>query len=207
MAARNPLAAGFARAIVATLVVCGSASAQDAVVDGRVTLDLPGVTLRGVGPVVVFLVPDGDVELPVQVPPPVRIRQRDARFSPSFRVIVQGQTIEMPNDDVIYHNVFSYSHPNDFDLGIYPVGESRSVAFQHAGVVKVYCSIHESMNATIFVAPNSFYDVVRPDGTFHMSGVPPGDYHLETWSEKLPASRQPIRIDAGGKVEPVVPLS
>ena len=70
----------------------------------------------------------------------------------------------MPNDDVIFHNVFSYSTPNDFDLGLYPRGESRAKTFQYPGVVRIYCSIHESMNATIFVAPSIWHAVVGADG-------------------------------------------
>ena len=46
----------------------------------------------------------------------------------------------MPNDDVIFHSVFSYSTPNDFDLGLYPRGESRGERrFQYPGVVRICC--------------------------------------------------------------------
>ena len=131
---------------------------------GRVSLGVAGVPLAAVAPVVVYLEAlDGARS---RAPPraPARMRQRDARFSPPFLVVAAGQSVEMANDDAIYHNVFSYSRPNDFDLGLYPAGESRKLVLRHPGVVKLYCSIHESMNATILVAPTRWFDVVNAKG-------------------------------------------
>jgi plastocyanin len=69
------------------------------------------------------------------------MHQREARFAPPFLAIAAGQSVAMENDDAIYHNVFSFSKSNDFDLGLYPAGESRTVTFRYAGVVRTYCSI------------------------------------------------------------------
>jgi plastocyanin len=165
---------------------------------GRVTLELPGMTLEGLGPVVVYLEP---IDAPA-VPPPTRaarITQKNAAFSPAFLVVTVGQTVEMPNADTIYHNVFSYSRPNDFDLGMYAGGESRTVRLQHAGVVKVYCSIHESMNATIVVLPSRHYALAATSkgGTFSIDGIPPGRHRLRTWSEKIPDTVREITIAPG----------
>ena len=107
----------------------------------------------------------------------------------------------MPNDDVIFHNVFSYSTPNDFDLGLYPRGESRAKTFQYPGVVRIYCSIHESMSATIFVAPSSHFAVAEPDGDFALRDVPPGKYRLRTWNRRLPPSSQLVEVGSGAPVE------
>ena len=125
------------------------------------------------------------------------MNQKDARFSPQFLAIAAGQSVAMPNDDAIYHNVFSYSTPNDFDLGLYPAGESRKVTFKHAGVVRTYCSIHESMSGTIFVAPTAYFAVVRPTGDFEIRNVAPGRYSLTTWCERLPAAAREIQLAPG----------
>lgn len=162
-------------------------------IEGRVQLSLEGHTLRDVAPVVVYL--DGrDGPLEFRAPEAVAtVRQREARFVPRFLAVVVGQEVEMPNDDLIYHNVFSYSEPNDFDLGLYPAGESRSVRLHQAGVVKTYCSIHEKMNGTIFVAPSPWFEVTDDSGRFALEAVPPGSYRLFAWSERLP--RAEIRVD------------
>jgi hypothetical protein len=134
------------------------------------------------------------------------VHQRDARFAPRFLAVAAGQTVEMPNDDAIYHNVFSYSKPNDFDLGLYPAGQSRSVTLRHPGAVNLYCSIHESMNGTIFVAPSPWFAVLGADGRFAIAGVPPGRYALSTWSERLPATRREVALRAGEALTLEVPL-
>jgi plastocyanin len=163
----------ISRRLLASLLLAltplGVAAAGE--VRGRVALGVAGADLAAAGPIVVYL--EG-VDGPLHFEPPKRkleIHQKDAEFSPSFLVISAGETVEMPNDDVIFHNVFSYSTPNDFDLGLYPRGQSRNKTFQYPGVVRFYCSIHESMNGTIFVAP-SFAHAAAPDGVSRLRRSP-----------------------------------
>jgi plastocyanin len=162
---------------------------------GRVGLALPGLTLPDVGPVVVYLESDKPIAAPA--PKPAEMRQQNARFSPAFLAVARGTDVAMPNDDAIYHNAFSFSSPNDFDLGLYPAGESRAVAFQHPGLVKIFCSIHEAMNGTVFVAPTPWFAVVDADGSFRIRSIPRGKFHLRTWAEKLPPIEKPVSIGAG----------
>lgn len=171
------------------------ARAAGSVVQGRVHLSIPGVQLRDVGPVVVYLERlDGEAEAPTST---ASLEQKDALFSPGFLVIARGQSIDMPNADAIYHNVFSFSKPNDFDLGLYPAGESRTVRFDHAGVVKIYCSIHESMSATLFVAPEPHHAKVSTSGRFTIENVPPGRYRLSVWCERLPGTFTEVVVEMG----------
>ena len=167
---------------------------KNGVVRGKVDLRLKGVRIKDIAPVVVYL--DAlEGKLPYKVPKKVpRITQKDARFSPTFLVVTAGQTVEFPNDDLIAHNVFSYSKRNEFDLGLYPKGETKFVKFTYPGSVRVYCSIHESMSVTIFVAPLSYHDQVDTLGAFEISGVPPGKYWLKTWPNFLPEVKQKIEI-------------
>ncbi len=174
------------------------ASAQTGSVEGRLSVSIPGVELGDVGDLVVFLEglnPALAAPVPSAVP---RIEQKDARFSPAFLVVVAGQRVEMPNDDVIFHNVFSYSKPNDFDLGVYPRGESRGVTFRYPGLVRVYCSIHESMSASIFVVPSPWWTRVAPDGSFSIRRVPAGRWRLRAWSWRIPTLTREIDVRPRG---------
>ena len=204
--ARRALLAGvLAAALVGPAQRVDSADGAGRV-RGRVVLDLAGTTLADVGPIVLFL--DG-VDKPLSFPPPQEqpaVHQRDARFAPSFLAIAAGTTVQMPNDDAIFHNVFSYSKPNDFDLGLYPAGQSRSVAFRHPGVVKAYCSIHESMNGTIYVAPSPWFATAGASGRFEIADVPPGRYKLATWCERLPATEREITVRPGETLSVDIPL-
>jgi plastocyanin len=186
------------------LLAFGSPAAENGgIVRGRVTLDLPGTTLADVVPVVVYL--EGGAAAPAPGAN-TSVRQKNARFSPSFLALSADQPVDMANDDRIYHNVFSYSRPNDFDLGLYPSGESRTVRFAHSGVVKIYCSIHESMNGTLFVAPSPWFAQVGADGRFEIAGVRPGRHRLRTWSERLPSVSRAIDVPGGAPLELIVPL-
>jgi len=178
------------------LALAPLASASAGELSGRVALGIRGASLEGAGPVVVYL--EG-VDAPLDSIPRKRlleIRQKSASFSPTFLAIAAGETVVMPNDDVIFHNVFSYSTPNDFDLGLYPRGESRAKTFQYPGVVRIYCSIHESMNATIFVSPSTYFAVAGPTGAFSIRDVPPGHYRLRTWNRRLPPASQLVDVGA-----------
>jgi plastocyanin len=197
------------RLLAAILLVClpGAAHAEAGVVTGRVVLEVEGVPLEELGPTVVFL--DG-VSGPLSFEAPrgrIRMHQKNAQFEPRFLAVPAGQSLEMPNDDAIFHNVFSFSKPNDFDLGLYPGGESRSVRFTHPGVVNIYCSIHESMSATVFVSPSPWLAVAKPTGEFELRGVPAGRYRLRVWNERLPEAGQVIEVVAGGTRRVDVPVA
>lgn len=77
--------------------------------------------------------------------------QRNQTFVPYVLPIVVGTTVTFPNSDRTYHNVFSFSKAKRFDLGRYGRGRSKSVRFDHPGVVRVFCEIHSHMSAYILV--------------------------------------------------------
>jgi len=172
-------------------------AASDTTLVGRVRVDIPGISLSNLLPIVVYLTPAEARKTDAAKFPVARIRQKDARFIPGFLAVAMGQTVEMPNDDIIFHNVFSFSRPNEFDLGLYAAGNSKTIAFAHAGVVRIYCSIHENMNGTIFVSPSPHFATVDAAGRFEVRGLPVGNYRLETWSEKIPATARNIPIGPG----------
>ena len=171
-----------------------------AVVHGIIVADIPDVALIDIMPLVVYLsTPDaaalqsgerGHTTVGMQ-----KVTQHLANFVPEFVVVAAGETLVFPNNDDILHNVFSYSKNNAFDLGLYPSGESRSVTFKNPGVVRVYCSIHKSMNATVFVAPSPFYSIVNGAGAFRIPSVRSGAYTLTLWSRSLPEYTRQIVIE------------
>ena len=176
------------------IAVASGASAMEAgSLAGSIGVTLEGLGLADAGAVVVFLEPEG--ELPPLASPARQLRQRGARFEPPFLAVSVGQVVELPNDDVIYHNVFSYSAPNEFDLGLYAAGESRELRFRHPGLVRVYCSIHEDMDALIFVAPTRLHAIVGPSGRYAIAGVPDGRYRVRVWSERLPPTEATVVVD------------
>ena len=87
--------------------------------------------------------------------------------------LTRGSSLDFPNDDPIYHNVFSLSSVANFDLGRYPRGESRARTFTKSGIVKVYCQIHSHMSATIMVFDHPYFVIPQVNGQFELANVPP----------------------------------
>lgn len=125
------------------------------------------------------------------------LAQRGEQFIPHVLAIVQGTTVEFPNEDDVFHNVFSLSGTKTFDLPKYPAGSSRSVTFPRSGVVNVFCHIHADMSAVILVRDNPYF--VSPDasGAFSLGGIPAGDYTLVAWHERIKPITRRVMIVGG----------
>ena len=128
--------------------------------------------------------------------------QRDETFVPHVLAITAGTTVDFPNSDRTYHNVFSLSSVRPFDLGRYPKGRSKSVRFDRPGIVRVFCEIHSHMSAFILVFGHRFFDVTDAEGRYRIDDVPPGSYTVAFWNEALPRELRRVTVpDAGGDVE------
>jgi len=130
------------------------------------------------------------------------MKQASKRFLPRALVVPLGTTVDFPNADPIYHNVFSVSGANRFDLGLYRSGAAKSKKFDEAGLVRVYCNIHPQMIGFIMVVDSAFAAVTGQDGSFRFDAVPPGSYVLKAWHEEGTETAQPITVKSSN--EPVV---
>ncbi|HVY39093.1 MAG TPA: carboxypeptidase regulatory-like domain-containing protein [Polyangia bacterium] len=129
----------------------------------------------------------------------LEIKQKDKQFSPRAAVVLRGTSVVFPNLDPVYHNVFSTSGRNSFDLGAYRAGETpRSVVLSTPGVVDVFCNIHSRMSASILVAPSSLYAKVNADGSFRLDNVPVGARKLVVWSPGSKPAQQKVEVTAAG---------
>ncbi len=127
--------------------------------------------------------------------------QRAKTFIPPVLPVLVGTTVDFPNEDKIYHNVFSLTRTKKFDLGRYPTGASKSVTFDKPGVVKVYCEIHKDMVAYIMVLKTPFFAVPEPDGAFALQDLPSGHYRVHVWHPALPLQVQDVFIPVSGGPE------
>jgi plastocyanin len=132
------------------------------------------------------------------VRPLEEIHQKDAKFEPHVLPVMVGTTVQFPNDDNIFHNVFSKSDAASFDLGLYKKGDlPHQVTFTNLGEVDVFCSIHAHMNCIILVKENPYF-VVSAGGHYAITNVPPGQYTLVAWQERFPQVSTNITVPEEG---------
>ena len=125
------------------------------------------------------------------------LRQEDETFIPHVLAITRGSTVEFPNGDPFFHNVFSLSSTATFNLGRYPRGETRGQRFNKPGLVKVFCDIHSHMSASILVLDHPYFTIPSADGAFELPNVPAGRYTLVGWHERVGERTLTVRVDAG----------
>ncbi|MBM3834550.1 MAG: hypothetical protein FJ403_15015 [Verrucomicrobia bacterium] len=141
---------------------------------------------------------------PPAVPSVQIVRQKDAVFTPHVLPVMVGTTVRWPNQDDIFHNVFSYSAPKNFDLDLYkgnscPDGRLKEVTFDKLGRVDVFCSIHSQMHCIMLVLPCPHFARADSAGKYSLPNVPPGTYMLKAWHERLPESAKQVQVPESGE--------
>jgi plastocyanin len=144
------------------------------------------------------------------VAPPARaaMEQTDERFIPHVLPVLRGTTVDFPNADDVFHNVFSLSSAKTFDLGRFPKGSTKAELFDRSGVVQVFCHIHSDMSAVVLVLDNPYFTVPAASGRYSIEGVPPGDYTVVGWHERIRPVLRTVHVTAGqtARVDFNIPL-
>jgi plastocyanin len=174
--------------VVLALLSAAPLSAQQPMGGGRVAGRITILEKRNkpspdLGSAVIYLEGAG----PAGAPAPLDITINDKVYRPRVVVAPVGSTVRFPNTDPFDHNVFSASEPNRFDLGLYGRGDAKGYTFTHPGLVRVYCNVHPRMVAYVVVTPNRYYAQPGVDGSFAIEHVPPGQYRLHVWHERIAA--------------------
>jgi len=170
--------------------VCGTlpVRAQELLVTGHVDLIGPnGKVWRGgqQSDTVVWLTPLQPLASQDSPPTPVvRLTQKNKSFDPHVLVIPAGTSVEFPNHDPFFHNVFSLFEGKRFDLGLYEAGGTRFVHFERAGISYIFCNIHPEMSAIVIALSTPYYGRTDNAGNLAIRGVPSGRYVLHVWSER-----------------------
>jgi plastocyanin len=130
-----------------------------------------------------------------------RMDQRNEQFVPRVLAITVGTTVDFPNSDKTFHNVFSLSPVRRFNLGRFPPGRTGSVRFDRPGIVPVFCDIHSHMSAYVLVFSHPFFALSDDAGRYEITGVPAGSYTLKVWSELGTAPARRVAVTEGGTVD------
>lgn len=172
------------------LIVCGTfACAQEATVTADVALMNTGKKSkpRKADNVVLWLTPAGVATVPtfpaVMNADRPRLVQKNKSFEPHVLVVPVGASVEFPNRDPFFHNVFSLFEGKRFDLGLYEAGTTRNVVFDKPGISYIFCNIHSEMSAVVIAVSSPYYGISDRNGRVAISHVPSGRYTLRIWYE------------------------
>ena len=147
------------------------------------------------------------VWLEVDSPPPftqttkVVVDQRNVSFWPQVLVVRVGTAVDFPNNDKLFHNVFSFRDGKKFDLGMYPMGTTKRIVFDRPGLARLFCNIHPNMAAYVLAVDTPFYALSSEHGTFTIAGVPPGRYTYHAWRPGGQQLTGAVTIDASQPLE------
>lgn len=131
----------------------------------------------------------------------VTMAQRDQKFFPHVLPVIVGTTVDFPNDDKIWHNIYSDSKVKKFDLGLYGPGKSKTVTFDKPGVVRILCNVHPTMEAYIVVEDHPNFASPDARGNYRFEGIPLGSYQLQVWHPSLGVKTESFTLEQAGEVE------
>jgi plastocyanin len=129
------------------------------------------------------------------------LHQRSLRFAPQVLAVRTGTVVDFPNDDRVFHNVFSFRDGKRFDLGIYPVGATRQVTFTEPGVSRLFCNIHPHMAAYVVAVDSPWFATSDGDGRFSIPDVETGAYTWRAWRATGPVLEGAIAVRPGAVLE------
>src|SRR5208337_5235817 len=162
-------------AVAVALCCCVAANllAQEVNVTGRVVLE-GAANISPANSTVVWLAPMGASPSGTAgvSPMPAVLQQKNKTFEPHLLVVTMGSTVDFPNRDPWFHNVFSLFNGKRFDLGLYEAGSTRTVHFDREGVSYIFCNIHPEMSAVVVVLSSQYFAIPDKQGEFSILSVP-----------------------------------
>ena len=127
--------------------------------------------------------------------------QRNLQFAPRILVVQTGTTVELPNNDRVFHNVFSFRDGKRFDLGLYPIGSVKQVLFDKPGISRLFCNIHPQMGAFVIAVDSPWFAVSDTSGRFTLPDVPVGTYTSHAWRAGGSALTGSLTVEPGSRLE------
>jgi plastocyanin len=130
---------------------------------------------------------------------PVSLDQKGCIYTPRVLGIMTGQDLEISNNDPSMHNIHPMPKNNrEWNTSQAPKGEKIVKQFDKEDIMIPFkCNVHPWMRAYVGVVSHPYFAVTGEDGSFSLKGLPPGDYTLAAWHEKL--GTQEIKVSVAAK--------
>lgn len=131
-------------------------------------------------------------------PGEVKFDQKGCQYEPHVLALLAGSTIDILNSDGILHNIHTYSKVNpSFNMAQPKFKKVIKKQIDKPEVIKVTCDAHNWMQGWWYVSDSPYFAVTDDKGNYTIKDVPPGDYTVEVWQEKLGTADQKADVKAG----------
>jgi len=131
----------------------------------------------------------------------VKIIQTNATFVPRVTPITPGTEVQFINLDKFFHNVFSITPGERFNIGRKPTGVVESRRIYQLGETKLFCDIHAQMNATVLCLDTPYFTRVTSSGRYKLEDLPPGSYEIRAYHPDFPELSIELQMAADEEIE------
>ena len=141
----------------------------------------------------------------IETPPPgaplpprtekVELDQKGCTFVPRIVIVPVGGTVDFLNSDRLLHNIHATPKRNVSFNRTQPMGRTIPITFAEPEIVRINCDLHSWMTAWVVVTAHPFYAVTGADGRFAFDNLPPGQYQLQIWQERLGTMQATVAVN------------
>jgi plastocyanin len=124
----------------------------------------------------------------------VAMDQNGCTFVPRVVIVPAGGTVDFLNSDRLLHNIHATPKLNAPFNRTQPKSRTIPISFTKSEIVRINCDLHSWMVGWVVVAPHSYYVVTGADGQFAFDNLPPGQYNVQVWHERLGVAHASVNV-------------
>ncbi len=134
---------------------------------------------------------------------PMVLTQAGCMYDPPVFGVMAGRKIRILNPDGTLHNVHALPKKNpEFNLAMPKFRKETVKQFDIPEFMfPIKCDVHPWMITWVTVTDHPYFTVTDEAGTFKIDNLPPGNYVLEAWQQRLEPQRISFTVAEGENKE------
>lgn len=125
------------------------------------------------------------------------------RLDPRVQGVIVGGTLNVKSaDPVVHETVIRVSGVTESLETVTQNGDGQVVPLEKVLArpvrLELSCRTHPWTQGWIHVFDHPYFVVSAPNGRFALDSIPPGEYTMRTWHERLGGTTREIKVETGG---------